>query len=157
LAAAYFNGQKGSIPQKAQEIAAGIADQIGIPDGFSKVEAVKGYLNLTFDPALYTRRVIDTVLELGGSYGRGKRLDEQVMVEFPSRIPTKRSTWSFAQCHPGRRAFELLDAAGYDVVRANYPGDMGLHVIKWLWNYENFHLGEKPGRDITRWMGDLYV
>ena len=157
LAAAYFNGQKGSIPQKAQEIAAGIADQIGIPDGFSKVEAVKGYLNLTFDPALYTRRVIDTVLELGGSYGRGKRLDEQVMVEFSQ--PNTHKAFHVGHLRSailGDVLSNLLDAAGYDVVRANYPGDMGLHVIKWLWNYENFHRGEKPGRDITRWMGDLY-
>jgi len=41
LAAASFNGQKGSIPQKAQEIAAGIADQIGIPDGFPKSKLSK--------------------------------------------------------------------------------------------------------------------
>ena len=34
---------------------------------------------------------------------------------------------------------------------------MGLHVIKWLWNYMHFHAGEKPGEDITRWMGDLYA
>ena len=157
LAAASFNGQKGSIPQKAQEIAAGIADQIGIPDGFSKVEAVNGYLNLTFDPALYTRRVIDTVLELGGSYGRGKRLDEQVMVEFSQ--PNTHKAFHVGHLRSailGDVLSNLLDAAGYDVVRANYPGDMGLHVIKWLWNYEKFHLGEKPGRDITRWMGDLY-
>jgi arginyl-tRNA synthetase len=157
LAAATFKDQKCSIPQKAQEIAAGIADQIGIPDGFSKVEAVKGYLNLTFDPALYTRRVIDTVLELGGSYGRGKRLDEQVMVEFSQ--PNTHKAFHVGHLRSailGDVLSNLLDAAGYDVVRANYPGDMGLHVIKWLWNYENFHLGEKPGRDITRWMGDLY-
>jgi arginyl-tRNA synthetase len=50
----------------------------------------------------------------------------------------------------------LLDAAGYDVVRANYPGDIGLHVMKWLWNYKNYHQGEKPAEEITRWMGDLY-
>ena len=48
-------------------------------------------------------------------------------------------------------------AAGYDVVRANYPGDIGLHVVKWLWNYMKYHRGEKPQQDITRWMGDLYL
>ena len=57
----------------------------------------------------------------------------------------------------GEALCRLLEFAGYDVVRANYPGDIGLHVIKWLWNYMNFHAGEKPGEDITRWMGDLYA
>jgi arginyl-tRNA synthetase len=51
----------------------------------------------------------------------------------------------------------ILDFAGYDVVRANYPGDMGLHVIKWLWCYINFHSGEKPENNITQWMGKIYA
>ena len=51
----------------------------------------------------------------------------------------------------------IEEAAGYEVIRANYPGDIGLHVIKWLWNYLKFHKGEKPDKDITRWMGDLYA
>lgn len=51
----------------------------------------------------------------------------------------------------------ILETAGYDVIRANYINDTGLHVIKWLWNYANFHAGEYPGEDKTRWMGDLYA
>jgi arginyl-tRNA synthetase len=34
---------------------------------------------------------------------------------------------------------------------------MGLHVIKWLWCYLNFHRGEKPEKDITQWMGSVYA
>ena len=51
----------------------------------------------------------------------------------------------------------ILEFAGYDVVRVNYIGDIGLHVIKWLWNYMKYHRGEKPTQDITRWMGDIYA
>ena len=40
----------------------------------------------------------------------------------------------------------ILEYAGHKVVRANYYGDMGLHVIKWLWNYQTFHQGEVPPR-----------
>ena len=36
-------------------------------------------------------------------------------------------------------------------------GDIGLHVIKWMCNYETFHQGEQPGKDIMRWMADLYA
>jgi arginyl-tRNA synthetase len=42
-------------------------------------------------------------------------------------------------------------------VRANYPGDMGLHVIKWLWGYLKYHNGEEPSADITKWMGEVYA
>jgi arginyl-tRNA synthetase len=51
----------------------------------------------------------------------------------------------------------ILEFAGNSVVRANYPGDMGLHVIKWLWGYMKFHNGEEPDTDITRWMGEVYA
>jgi arginyl-tRNA synthetase len=50
-----------------------------------------------------------------------------------------------------------LEFAGNDVVRANYPGDMGMHVIKWLWGYMKFHNGEEPATDITKWMGEVYA
>ncbi|MCW5876763.1 MAG: arginine--tRNA ligase, partial [Anaerolineales bacterium] len=52
----------------------------------------------------------------------------------------------------------ILEAAGYDMVRANYIGDFGKDVIKWVWNYSQRHQGEQPpAEDVTRWMGDLYA
>ncbi len=57
----------------------------------------------------------------------------------------------------GIQSARILDFAGYDVINANYPGDMGLHVIKWLWCYINFHAGERPVEDITKWMGSVYA
>lgn len=136
----------------------GIAEDLGTPAGFSKVEAVKGYLNLTFDPAQYTRRVVDAVLDEGEGYGQGMRRHEQVMVEFSQ--PNTHKAFHVGHLRSailGDVLCNLLDAAGYDVVRTNYPGDMGLHVIRWLWNYKKYHMGEKPDRDITKWMGNLYA
>ena len=46
----------------------------------------------------------------------------------------------------GESLARIIEFAGYDVIRANYIGDMGLHVIKWLWNYARC----PPGRDATR-------
>ena len=40
---------------------------LGMPAGFDRVEAVKGYLNLYFSTGEYTRRVVDQVLEQGKS------------------------------------------------------------------------------------------
>jgi arginyl-tRNA synthetase len=51
--------------------------------------------------------------------------------------------------HPGIR--------GPRWVSANYPGDLGLQVIRWLWGYLNFHKGEEPETDITNWMGKVYA
>ncbi|MES0360898.1 MAG: arginine--tRNA ligase [Anaerolineales bacterium] len=151
-------GKKINVPQRAQEIASGLAEQLGIPDGFSRVEAVKGYLNLYFSSADFTQRVIDQVLEEGAEFGRGASRGEQVMVEYSN--PNTHKAFHVGHLRSailGDSLCRILEFAGYDVVRANYIGDMGLHVIKWLWNYIQHHLGEEPPEDTTSWMGDLYT
>ena len=113
--------------------------------GFERVEAVKGYLNLYFSTADYARRVMTAVLEQGEGFGRGDAQNEQVMVEFSQ--PNTHKAFHVGHLRSailGDTLCRLLTFAGYDVVRANYPGDIGLHVIKWLWNYMNFHAGERP-------------
>ena len=35
------------------------------------------------------------------------------------------------------------------MLQASYPGDIGMHVIKWLWCYDNFHRGEEPADPLT--------
>lgn len=152
------SGKKINVPQRAQEIASALAEYIGIPDGFSQVEGVKGYLNLYFSAAEYTQRVIDRVLAAGPDFGRHSSLGEQVMVEFSN--PNTHKAFHVGHLRSailGDSLSRILEFAGYEVVRANYIGDMGLHVIKWLWNYMKYHQGESPPEDTTSWMGDLYT
>ena len=152
------SGKRVIVPQRAAELAEAVAAHLGTPAGFDRIEAVKGYLNLYFPPQDYTRRVVDAVLDAGASFGRGERLGQRMMVEFSH--PNTHKAFHVGHLRGailGDALARLLDAAGYDVIRANYPGDMGLHVMKWLWNYATHHRGERPGADITRWMGDLYA
>ena len=151
------SGKKVIVPQRAQEIAAGAGAALGSPAGFAAVEAVKGYLNLYFDSAEYGRRVIDTVIDQGEGYGYAPPRGEQVMVEY-SQPNTHKAihVGHLRNMILGAAICNILEAAGYDVVRANYPGDTGLHVIKWMWNYLRNHNGETPPEDTIRWLGDLY-
>lgn len=143
---------------RAQHIAEQVADYLGVPQGFQRLEAVKGYLNLYYSSAEYSRTVMDTVLALGLQYGRGEDKKSRVMVEFSQ--PNTHKAFHVGHLRNvilGSTMSSILETAGYEVVRANYIGDIGLHVIKWLWNYMKFHAGEQPGEDRTRWMGDLYA
>ncbi|HNT54653.1 MAG TPA: arginine--tRNA ligase [Anaerolineaceae bacterium] len=152
------SGKRVIVPQRAAELADAVAAHLGTPAGFERVEAVKGYLNLYFHPQDYTRRVVDAVLDSGAGFGRGERLGQRLMVEFSH--PNTHKAFHVGHLRGailGDALARLLEAAGYDIIRANYPGDMGLHVMKWLWNYARHHRGERPGTDITRWMGDLYA
>jgi arginyl-tRNA synthetase len=53
----------------------------------------------------------------------------------------------------------ISTAAGYETLPVNYIGDIGRHVIRCLWCYQAFHLGEEPQGDASkgRWLGDIYA
>lgn len=147
-----------NVAELAQQIAQGVVDHIGMPEGFHRVEAVKGYLNLYFSSSEFSRRVVKNVLTGGKSFGRGEQKNQQVMVEFSQ--PNTHKAFHVGHLRSailGDALCRILDFAGYEVVRANYFGDIGLHVIKWLWNYLKHHNGEKPEKDVTQWMGNLYA
>jgi len=150
-------GKKIVVAQRAQEIAGQVKGQIDVP-GFSHVEAVKGYLNLYFDTQEYTCRVVDSVLEQKNRFGCGPATGQRVMIEFSH--PNTHKAFHVGHLRGtilGDALCRILEFAGNEVVRANYPGDMGMHVIKWLWSYLKFHNGEEPATDITRWMGEVYA
>ena len=135
------------VPQRAQEIAEAAVRFLGSPAGFSQVEAQKGYLNLYYSPGEYARRLVDAVLEQGAAYGSGERRGERVMVEFSQ--PNTHKAFHVGHLRSailGDALCRIYEFAGYDVVRANYPGDMGLHVIKWLWNYLKVPHRRTPGQ-----------
>jgi len=146
------------VPQLAAQIASQVSEALRLPSGFQRIEAVNGYLNLYFDPLEFTRRVVDAVLEAGDRFGWGEAKGKRILVEFSQ--PNTHKAFHVGHLRNvvlGDALCNILEAAGYDVIRANYINDTGLHVIKWLWNYQKFHAGEEPGQDKTRWMGDLYA
>jgi arginyl-tRNA synthetase len=158
LAARSFGAEKGNVNERAQKITTDLAMILNGAEGFSKVEAVNGYLNLYFSSQEYMQRVVDTVIEQGDDFGRSPANNQQWMIEFSH--PNTHKAFHVGHLRSailGDVLARILDFAGYDVVRANYPGDMGLHVIKWLWNYNKYHKGEKPDKNVTKWMGALYA
>ncbi len=152
------SGLKTPVPQRADEIARQVADKLGLPEGFERVETVKGYLNLYFLPAEYARKVVDAVLADGSRFGAGEAKHLRVMVEFSQ--PNTHKAFHVGHLRTlmlGAAVSNIFEFAGWEVVRANYIGDIGLHVMKWMWNYLTNHAGEEPGVDRIRWMGDIYT
>jgi arginyl-tRNA synthetase len=152
------SGGKTPVPQRADEIAHLVAEKLGTPEGFERVEPVKGYLNLYFLPAEYTRKVVETVLGDGAHFGAGEARHQRVMVEFSQ--PNTHKAFHVGHLRTlmlGAAVSNILEFAGWEVVRANYIGDIGLHVMKWMWNYLTHHNGEEPGADRIRWLGDIYT
>ena len=153
------SGEKISVPQRAAELASFVEAEIELPPDFERIEAVKGYLNLYFQPENFSRMVIDRVLQDKEKYGAQPPTGEKVMVEFSQ--PNTHKAFHVGHLRNmvlGASVSNILEFSGNEVIRANYLGDIGLHVITWLWNYENFHNGEKPPKEnTTSWIGNLYA
>lgn len=141
------------------QIAEQVKEKLGNLPGIHMAQAVKGYLNLYFDSNLFAKKVVDQILELGLDYGTGKATKQKVMVEFSQ--PNSLKAFHVGHLRNmvlGAAVSNILESAGDYVIRANYLGDIGLHVITWLWNYQKFHSGEEPpAQNKIRWMGELYA
>ena len=152
------SGQKINVPQRATQLAEQLAAELASLPGFTRVEAVKGYLNLYFDTAEFAGRVLANVLGQAERYGWGEPKQQRVMLEFSQ--PNTHKAFHVGHLRNmilGAALSNILEAAGYEMVRANYIGDYGKDVMKWMWNYTRRHAGEQPpAKDVTRWMGDLY-
>lgn len=152
------SGKAIRVPERAQELASRIVEALHDLKGFSHLAAERGYINLYIEPAAYARRVIDTIRRAGIDFGRVAARDERVMIEYSQ--PNTHKAFHVGHLRNvilGGAMSNIFEFAGYDTVRANYIGDIGWHVIKWIWGYLTFHAGEEPSGDVTRWMQDIYA
>jgi arginyl-tRNA synthetase len=154
------SGKDTRVPQRAQEIAGSIQRHLQTGEAIGRVEAVNGYLNLYFDTSEYARRVVDAVLTAGAGFGRGSPRADRLMVEFAQ--PNTHHSFHIGHYRNtilGESLARIAEFAGFDTVRASYPGDIGLGVITVLWAYDKFHRGEEPQgiHERGQWLLKLYV
>jgi arginyl-tRNA synthetase len=153
-------GAKSPVPERAQEIAERLSREIERGSAIHRIEAVKGYLNLYFTASEYSRRVVDEVLGSGENFGRGAAKGERVMVEYAQ----PNTHHSFHMGHHrntvlGESLARIVEFAGFETIRASYPGDIGLGVITVLWAYDKFHRGQEPEgiHERGQWLLKLYA
>jgi len=148
------------VPQRAQEIAEQARIHVGSVGGISHSEAVRGYLNLYFSTAEYASRVVNTILEQGAEFGQGEKKSERVMVEFAQ--PNTHHSFHIGHTRNailGESLARIVELAGFETIRATYPGDIGLGVITVVWAYKKFYKGQEP-RDVHergQWLLKIYI
>ena len=148
------------VPARAQEMAEQVKGQIGSVEGVSRVDAVKGYLNVYYKTSDYARRVVDEVLASRADFGRGAPKGERVMVEYAQ--PNTLHSFHIGHARNtvlGETLARLTEFAGFETIRASYPGDLGLGVITVMWMYEKFYKGQEPQgvHERGQWLLKLYV
>ena len=153
-------GRSINVPQRAQDLANAIAEYLGTPPGFSRLEAVRGYLNLYFSSAEYATRLVDTVITKGADFGRGQPKGERVMIEYaqPNMLHSFH-IGHFRNAILGESLARLVEFAGFDTIRATYPGDIGLGVITVLWIYQKWCQGQEPSgvHERGQWLLKIYA
>ncbi|HSM71927.1 MAG TPA: arginine--tRNA ligase, partial [Anaerolineales bacterium] len=153
-------GDKLPVPQKAQEIAEQVLAELGSVEGVSHIEAVRGYLNIFYKTSDYAQRVVNEVLSSKSDFGRGAPKNERIMVEYCQ--PNTHHSFHIGHSRTtilGESLARLTEFAGFETIRASYPGDIGLGVITVMWAYEKFYKGQEPEgvHERGQWLLKIYA
>lgn len=148
------------VPALAQKIAEAVCSSLGALPAISRSEAVKGYLNLYFSTAEVARRVVDSALADGERFGAGSPKQERVMVEYAQ--PNTHHSFHIGHYRNtilGESLARIVQFAGFETIRASYPGDLGLGVITVMWAYEKFYKGREPVdiHERGQWLLKIYA
>lgn len=148
------------VPQRAAEMAEQAKAYIGSVPGLSRIEAAKAYLNLYFSTPEYATRVVETVLEQGARFGAGAPKGERVMVEYAQ--PNTHHSFHIGHYRNtilGESLARIVNFAGFETIRASYPGDIGLGVITVVWAYARFYRGQEPAgiHERGQWLAKIYT
>jgi len=135
-----------------------VAGKLAQTGQFERAEAVNGFVNVYVDDAAAAGSVLAGILSEGDRYGAADPTGPRIMVEYSQPNTHK----EFHIGHLRNAAFgnaivRLLRFYGYEVLSANYIGDIGAHVIRCLWCLRKFHADEQPPADRLDWLGGIYT
>jgi len=132
---------EGSRSKNPHEYAESIIDQLKTNTKLSAVVkkmevASPGFINFW----LSKDALIDNLIEIDSqkeNYGKSKLGKKKIIFEFGQpnthKLPHIGHLFSYVY---GNSTSRILEAAGFEIKRANYQGDIGLHVAKCLWAYQ---------------------
>jgi arginyl-tRNA synthetase len=104
--------------------------------------------------------VVDEVHASRPDFGRGAPKNERIMVEYAQ--PNMLHSFHIGHSRTtllGESLARIVEFAGFDTIRATYPGDMGLGVITVVWAYDKFHHGQEPEgiHERGQWLLKIYI
>ncbi len=148
----------GTLKENPAKIAIEIKKKISSSDFVASVQSNGPYVNFFLNKEKIAKDLIKEILIKKEKYGMqnlGK--NEKTMVEFSQANTHK----AFHVGHVrgtsiGESLSRILESCGNKVIRANYQGDTGMHVAKWIWCYKKYHSKEGLKKD-EAWIASIYV
>ncbi len=124
----------------------------------SEIQTDGPYINFFLNRTLFAEKILNEILSKKRDYGKKPNKDKQkIMVEF-SQANTHKAfhVGHIRGTSIGESLSRIIEFCGNRVIRANYQGDTGMHVAKWLWCYKKYHSKEKLKKDES-WVALIYV
>src|SRR3989344_9221376 len=106
--------------------------------GIERIQPTGPYLNFFLDKSIKTEQTLKKIIKEKGKYGSknlGKK--QRVMIEFSQ--PNTHKAFHIGHLRGtsiGEAISRILEFNNFKVIRANYMGDTGAHVAKWIWHYK---------------------
>lgn len=121
----------------AEELRDKLLEDSSLMQLVEKIEvAGPGFINFFLKSELLEERLKEIIKE-SGQYGKSGSTNKRIMLEFGQpnthKLPHIGHLYSYIL---GESLSRLLESVGNEVFRANYQGDIGLHVAKCLWAYK---------------------
>ncbi len=148
----------GRLKQPPRQIAADLADKVGLPDDVLRVQAEGPYLNFFLDRPRAAERVLRRIRAEADAYG-GAELGRgrTVVIEFSSpNIAKHLGVHHLPSSVIGMSLCRLFDALGYEVVGLNFLGDWGTGFGRLIAAIERCSI-EEPQELTVGDLQDLYV
>ncbi|MDO8470383.1 MAG: arginine--tRNA ligase [bacterium] len=151
-----------------REVAQEILSKLQKPSFLEKVEvADPGFLNF-FLSSKYLLKEMDRVMKEKDSYGASAELKGQkIILEFTDPNPFKEFHVGHIYTNiVGESLSKLFEFQGATVKRANYYGDVGMHVAKAIWGMQKNmqkekislqDLSQRSLRERARFLGESYA
>ncbi|MBN2222235.1 MAG: arginine--tRNA ligase, partial [Vallitaleaceae bacterium] len=147
-----------------RELAEKIAEQLRRDKELQKiVERIEvagpGFINFHLTRSVLVKE-LENILSTGDKYGKTHTLkNKKIMVEFAH--PNTHKAFHIGHLRNialGESICRILEFSGYEIIRANYQGDVGMHIAKALWGIKKLSFKD-PGGVKTRveFLGKAYT
>ena len=141
--------------QSPQEIANEILQKFGKPDYLERVEiAGGGFINFFVNDK-------ELIKETGGlDILQKSKTSQKILIEYGHTNPLKEIHIGHLRTFIlGEALARIYDALGHKVFRANYQGDIGLHIAKAIWGIKKIGLSSKELNleEKAKFLGQAYA
>ena len=141
-----------------QDIALQIRKKIKEPREFQDIQTKGPYINFFLNRKQLAEDLIYQILNERENFGKTDiAKGKKVLVEFSQ--PNTHKSFHVGHIRGtslGESLARIYEFVGEKVVRANYSGDTGMHIAKWIWCYKKYHSREKLKKEES-WIASIYV